>query len=98
MDDKRQKNQLVLAFMEEDRGEAPKSRWRLSSPPQAYSRTILFDDGARRTFRRVERPSLLIESGRPRILFLAVGEGSPDGSLARTWIQAIPLEPDSNTP
>jgi hypothetical protein len=24
MDDKRQKNQLVLAFMEEDRGEAPK--------------------------------------------------------------------------
>ena len=25
MDDKRQKNQLVLAFMEEDRGEAPKN-------------------------------------------------------------------------
>ena len=24
MDDKRQKNQLVLAFLEEDRGEAPK--------------------------------------------------------------------------
>ena len=27
MDDKRQKNQLVLAFLEEDRGEAPKGLW-----------------------------------------------------------------------
>jgi hypothetical protein len=32
MDDKRQKNQLVLAFMEEDRGEAPKGGVNWSEP------------------------------------------------------------------
>jgi hypothetical protein len=67
-------------------------RWRLTNPPIAYSLTIKFANGHSRTFARVERPQLLIDDGKPRTLFLAVGESEAAGPrLTRSWSQAIPL-------
>jgi hypothetical protein len=69
--------------------------WRLSEPPAAYSRTVKFADGSTRTFSHVERPQLLIEDGRPRCLFVAVGLGGTDGAhrtITQSWNLAIPIE------
>lgn len=65
--------------------------WTISQPAQAYSLTIAFTDALRRTFARVERPQLLIEHGRPRMLYLAVAERGDRSRVARTWNQPIPL-------
>lgn len=65
--------------------------WKVSQPALAWRRTLAFQDGSRRTFARVERPQLLIEDGRLRYLFVAVGEADASGRLTRSWNQAIPL-------
>ncbi len=49
--------------------------WKISNPAKAYSRTVRFAEGTNRTFTHLERPQLLIENGRPRCLFAAVGIG-----------------------
>jgi len=49
-------------------------RWSLAAEPKAYSRTVLFRDGTRRTYKRAERPFVLLQNGRPAYLFLAVAE------------------------
>lgn len=68
--------------------------WRVSDQPKAYSRTILWDDGTNETLGCLERPQLLMESGVPRVLYAAAGDG-PGGfnACARTWNVAIPLAP-----
>lgn len=66
--------------------------WRLSQPSQAYSRTVLWDDGHSSTQDFLERPQLLIEEGRPTHLFVATSLG---GTSAETqtcsWNMVIPL-------
>jgi len=45
-------------------------RWTISRPPKAYSRTVRFSDGTRRTYGRLERPQLLVEDGVPPVPLL----------------------------
>jgi len=67
------------------------ANWTISDPPKAYSRTILYSDGSRKTYTRVERPQLLIEDGRPTFLFLGVSVG-PEGQRGESWNIAVPLK------
>ncbi len=70
--------------------------WRLCDPPQAYSRTITWDDGTTQTMGQLERPFLLIEddSGRrrPTHLFAATMDG-PGGfnNATESFNISIPL-------
>jgi hypothetical protein len=65
--------------------------WAISRPPKAYSLTIAFDDGSRRTLARVERPQLLMERGRARMLYVAVAASGPTTQIAGAWNQPIPV-------
>lgn len=67
-------------------------RWTLKSPPKAYSRKILWDDGSTTIQGCVERPQLLFDGGRPTHLFAATADG-PGGfhNATRTWNMVIPL-------
>jgi hypothetical protein len=69
--------------------------WRLSDPPKAYSRHVLWNDGTITVQGCLERPQLLIENGRPTHLFAATGDG-PGGfeKVTRTWNMVIPLKLD----
>lgn len=67
--------------------------WELADEPQAYSRTILWDDGTVQTMGSLERPFLLFQDGKPTHLFMAAADG-PGGfrNAAHTWNMVIPLE------
>lgn len=70
--------------------------WQLSDPPKAYSRTVRWDDGTTTTQAHLERPQLLIESGRPTHLFASTSDAPVVGNpqeLHRTWNMVIPLAP-----
>lgn len=66
--------------------------WRLADSPKAYSRTVLWSDGASTTLGCLERPQLLIEHGVATHLFCAAADG-PGGfdHASNTWNQVIPL-------
>ncbi|WP_258525536.1 glycoside hydrolase family protein [Paenibacillus sp. YN15] len=66
--------------------------WRLCDPPQAYSRKVLWEDGAYRVMGSLERPFLLFHNGVPTHLFAATADG-PGGftNASRTWNMVIPL-------
>jgi hypothetical protein len=68
--------------------------WALATPPKAYSRRVVWDDGAVTVQGSLERPQLLIENGRPTHLFAATADG-PGGfdNARRTWNMVIPLAP-----
>jgi len=60
-------------------------------------KTIALDDGTRLKADNFERPQLLVESGKPTHLFIAVGikgEGKKRGyaALEKSWNLCIPLE------
>jgi hypothetical protein len=59
---------------------------------KAYSRELLWDDGTTQVMGSFERPSLLIENGRPVCLYAATG-GGPGGfdRCPTTWNVAVPL-------
>ena len=70
--------------------------WRVSDPPLAWSRRVLWDDGVVREQGAFERPQLLIENGRPTHLFAATGEDVAVDELrcytmSRSWNMVIPL-------
>lgn len=66
--------------------------WNLADPSLAYSRTIRWDDGTIQTLGSMERPSMLIEDGRPTHFFAAVADGPGGfGAASRTWNIAVPL-------
>lgn len=66
--------------------------WRVSDPPKAYSRNILWSDGTRTTQGSFERPQLLFHDGRPTHLFAATADG-PGGfdRATRTWNMVVPI-------
>jgi hypothetical protein len=68
--------------------------WELAEEPKAWSRTLSFADGSRRTLGQLERPFILFERGRPIFLFAAAGDG-PGGfaNMTTSFNLAIPLEP-----
>ncbi len=68
--------------------------WALATPPKAYSRRVVWDDGTVTVQGSLERPQLLIENGRPTHLFAATADG-PGGfdNARRTWNMVIPLAP-----
>lgn len=65
--------------------------WQLSQPPQAYSRTVQWQDGQSTTFEYLERPQLLLEEGRPTHLFVAVSTVAGHGPGTRARNIALPL-------
>ncbi len=67
-------------------------RWQVADPPQAYSRNVLWDDGARIKQGSLERPQVLLQDGVPTHLFCATADG-PGGfqNAANTWNMVIPL-------
>lgn len=67
------------------------AKWTISKPPLAYSRKVLWSDGAVREQRNLERPQLLIENGRPTHLFLATATGARGSREERSWNMVIPL-------
>lgn len=66
--------------------------WTISDPPKAYSREVVWDDGAVSVQGSLERPQLLFEDGEPRYLFAATGDG-PGGfrNAENTWNMVVPL-------
>ena len=45
--------------------------WQISDEPKAYSRTITLNDGSTETMKKLERPQVLIENGKPTHVFFA---------------------------
>lgn len=56
--------------------------------PKSYSRTILFENGEKKTFGSFERPFILFEDGKPLCIYGAVSNGE-NGFLdaTETWIK-----------
>ncbi|MDA3960618.1 MAG: glycoside hydrolase family protein [Planctomycetota bacterium] len=69
--------------------------WTVADDPLAYSRDVVWDDGATETMGSFERPFLLIQDGRPTHLFAATADG-PGGfwNADNTWNMCIPLAAD----
>lgn len=64
----------------------------LAPDAKAYSRRIQWDDGSVSDQAHVERPSLLIENGRPVCFYAATGVGDYGFTFRQpTWNMAIPL-------
>ncbi|MCP1312178.1 glycoside hydrolase family protein [Paenibacillus tyrfis] len=68
--------------------------WEVSEEPQAYSRTVVWDDWTVTTLGNLERPFLLFDAnGRPTHLFAAVSDGVKGFSdCSNTWNQVFPLK------
>jgi len=45
--------------------------WQITNEPKAYSRTISLNDGTTESMKKLERPQVLIENGRPTHVFFA---------------------------
>jgi len=63
----------------------------LSTPPKAYSRQVVWDDGTVTVQGAFERPQLLMEQGRPTHLFAATGDGPGGFNFTKTWNMVVPL-------
>ena len=48
--------------------------WSVPDDPKAYSRTVKFSDGTERTQRKLERPQVLVQNGRPTHIFFATAD------------------------
>lgn len=66
--------------------------WELAPRPLAYSKNILWDNGKVIHHNHFERPSLLIEDGKPTHLFAATGMGPREWEFTKTWNMVIPLK------
>lgn len=66
--------------------------WELAPKPLAYSKHILWDNGEVVYHNHFERPSLLIEDGKPTHLFAATGLGPKEWAFEKTWNMVIPLK------
>jgi hypothetical protein len=66
-------------------------RWRIADQPQAYSRTVTWDDGTVSRMGNLERPFLLFQQGRPTHLFAATADGDGNFGGRNTWNMVIPL-------
>ncbi|GGZ23549.1 hypothetical protein GCM10007049_15660 [Echinicola pacifica] len=66
--------------------------WELAEKPLAYSKNILWSNGETVHHNHFERPSLLIEDGKPTHLFAATGLGPKDWEFEKTWNMVIPLK------
>lgn len=66
--------------------------WLLAASPKAYSRKIIWSDGAETIQGSFERPQLLIHDGTPTHLFAATADGPGGFSNANnTWNMVVPL-------
>ncbi|MEA4889857.1 MAG: glycoside hydrolase family protein [Clostridiaceae bacterium] len=67
--------------------------WFLADPPKAYSRRVIWDNGAVTIQGSLERPQLLFCQNVPTHLFAATADG-PGGfdQACRTWNMVIPLK------
>ncbi|MGG1554719.1 glycoside hydrolase family protein [Paenibacillus ferrarius] len=66
--------------------------WEAEEGRKAYSRTVLWDDGAEQIMGSLERPFVLFEDGAPTHLFFATADGPGEFTqAANTWNMVIPL-------
>ncbi|MGE4489472.1 MAG: glycoside hydrolase family protein [Kiritimatiellales bacterium] len=66
--------------------------WRIAEHPQAYSRTVAWDDGATTVQGSLERPQLIMQNGHPTHLICATANGPGHFNRATdTWNIVIPL-------
>lgn len=65
--------------------------WTAMIPPKAYSRTVRWQDGKTTTLRKLERPQVLLENGRPTHLFGAALSEDEAGEIDDSWNVVIPL-------
>lgn len=68
------------------------THWEVNKDCKAYSRTLLWSDGQKRTMGALERPFILFENHRATHIFFATSDG-PGGFLkaTKTWNMCIPL-------
>ncbi len=62
--------------------------WQVSNPPAAYDMTWVWSDGKTETMRKRERPQVLLENGRPAMVFFATTR--PDGDIFNTGVRVLP--------
>ncbi len=62
--------------------------WILPEDPKAYSRTLIFNDGTKRTQAKLERPQVLVQDGNPTHIFFATA----DPKWADIYNLVIPLK------
>lgn len=69
--------------------------WQIAPQPQAYSRTVTWDDGSVATQGSLERPQVLMQDGVATHLFAATADGPGGfGKATRSWNMVIPLRVD----
>lgn len=67
--------------------------WTLDACPQAYTRTVQWDDGQVIEQGQLERPFVLVEEGEPTYIFFATMDGPGGfGNGTKTWNMVIPLK------
>ena len=49
-------------------------KWSLTEHPKAYSRSVLFSDGKTRKQKKLERPQVLVQGGKPTHIFFAADD------------------------
>ena len=62
--------------------------WKTSTPAQAYNMTWTWSNGKKETMRKRERPQILLEGGRPVMVFFATTP--PNGSIFNTGVRVLP--------
>lgn len=65
--------------------------WKIAEYPQAYSRTVAWDDGVVIEMGNLERPFLLFQDDQPTHLFAATADGNGEFRGQNTWNMVIPL-------
>lgn len=68
--------------------------WSLPAEAKAYSRTVAFADGTERTQTKLERPQVLVQSGKPTHIFFATA----DPEWANIYNLVIPLKTSGTKP
>ncbi|MCM4156964.1 glycosyl hydrolase family 43 [Gramella sp. AN32] len=67
--------------------------WVLDNNPQAYTKTVKWDNGKTIKQGQLERPFVLVENGQPTHLFFATMDGPGGfGNGTQTWNMVIPLK------
>ena len=57
--------------------------WTICEIPNAYTKTVELDDGRTIEMKKLERPQVLIENGKPTHVFFACNDGNEIYNIAR---------------
>lgn len=69
--------------------------WTVDKAPQAYSRTLMWEDGKISEQGQMERPFILFEDGKPSYMFFGTSDGVGHFmQMTKSWNMVIPFEFD----